>query len=610
MSRHLSSPDQARRLFRQRRNALALVLLVIVGFLTYNLIHLQVHEHTRYETLSTNNYVSLKPLVPTRGLIFDRELRLLADNQPTFDVTVVPEKLPGPVDGLLTSLRQRMTLTEADEVAFRRHWSRARRFEAVPVRLNVSEEELARLSVEQYALDGVSLTASLARRYTHPEAFAHVLGYVGRINEEELRQQPQYLGSDVIGKTGIEFQYEAILRGQMGFAQVENNVHGRPVRERPHTPMAPGDDLILTVMAPLQVQITEWMRGKRGAVVALDPRNGDVLAMVSSPSFDPNALIQGVSAAEYRAWQSRADRPLFHRALQGQYPPASTLKPFVALAALESGTVDSARTIHDPGYFQLSEDSRAYKDWKTGGHGAINLVQAIAESCDTYFYVAANEMGIEPMAETLKSVGLGQPTGIDLPNEGGGLVPDPRWKRRSKGEGWYPGETLITAIGQGFMLATPLQLAEATAVIANRGQVFQPRLVKGLRNSEGEIQWVAPRLKGTYQLEEPKHWSIIIEGMEKTIRHPRGTAHRFYDPKRYRFAGKTGTAQVYSLKEGEVYDKHTVEAHLRDHTLFIAFAPIEAPEIALAVVLENESGSSRLAKKVLDAYFAHTRDAS
>jgi penicillin-binding protein 2 len=481
------------------------------------------------------------------------------------------------------------------------------RFQGVPLRLHLTPEEVARFSVDGHRFPGVDVRAQLIRTYPWGELTAHVLGYVGRINEQELERidASDYAGTDFIGKTGLEKAHEGLLHGHVGHQQVEINARGRVLRTLAGEPPEPGRDLLLHFDVALQRAATEALGDNRGSVVAIDPRTGGVLALVSKPSFDPNLFVEGISQKDYHALLYDPDKPLYNRAVRGQYPPGSTVKPFVALAGLASGVMSASQGVYCPGYFRLAGQSHRYRCWRRSGHGTVALTQAVVQSCDTYFYKLANDMGIERLNGFLTEFGFGSRTGIDVAGELGGLVPSKEWKERVRKEAWYPGETLIVGIGQGAFLATPLQLAVATATMANRGQFIQPLVARAAR-LPGEAQAEPlPVITHPVKVGDPHHWDKAIHAMEEVVEGPRGTA-KGIRTERYRIAGKTGTAQVFSLGQNESYNAARLDKRLHDHALFVAFAPADDPRIAVAVIVENGGGGSSaaapVARKVMDAY--------
>lgn len=602
-----------RQLFRRRLIVALLLTGLAVAVLIGRLAQLQVLEHEHFTTLSENNRVRLQPLPPTRGLIFDRNGVLLADNLPSHRLELVIEQIEG-LESTLARLRELVTISNADIERFRR-LSRGRApYSGVPLRFNLSEAELARLAVELHRMPGVDISADLTRHYPLGPHAVHAVGYVGRIDERELQtiDVAQYAGSTHIGKTGVERAYEEVLHGRVGHQQVETNARGRVLRILQKTSPVPGRNLHLTIDIEFQRAAARALGDYTGAVVALDPRNGEVLALVSRPGYDPNPFVNGIDYASYRALNTSPDRPLFNRAVLGMYPPGSTIKPMMGLIGLETGIHSRNSSVYCPGYFQLPGHERRYRDWRRGGHGTVNLTRSIAESCDVYYYQLALELGIDRMHEQLARFGLGVSTGIDLVGEKSGLVPSTEWKRRVHGQPWYAGETVIAGIGQGYMLTTPLQLAHATGVVAMQGQRARPRLLLA-RQAQGSrrIEPEPTSYHEPFAAREPLHWRYVIHAMDEVVHGRRGTARRIGADAPYRIAGKTGTAQVFSLAEDQEYDAEQLDRRLHDHALFIAFAPVEEPRIAVAVIVEHGGSggavAAPIARQILDAYLLDRR---
>ena len=588
------------------RTAVAVFAVLVALFLIFlRYFNLQVTGYETYRTQSERNRVQLQALPPKRGLIYDRHGALLAANRPSHILSLVRERVPD-LEGTLAALGELVTVDEDDLEAFHRRVDQRRPYEPVPLRFRLTEEERARLAVNRHRLPGVVVDAQLMRHYPQGELFTHAIGYVGRINEREAARldASDYRGTFHIGKTGIERRYEDTLHGEVGYQNVETNAHGRVLRILDRFDPEPGRDLVLNLDSTLQRVATEALGDQRGAVVAMDPATGGVLALVSTPVFDGNLFVNGISSRDYSALRDSPDVPLFNRAVQGQYPPGSTIKPLMGLAGLESGLVTPETTVPDPGWYRLPGDSRRYRDWilrirGTGHAPEVDLHMALAESCDVYFYDLARRLTVDRMHDYLAPFGLGSRTGIDTTNERPGVLPSSDWKRRTLGQPWYPGETLSVGIGQGYMLATPVQLAAATAAIANRGVFHVPQLV---RRIGGET--VAPAATRVIEA-APETWDAIHEGMRAVVHGERGTAKLIARGLQYTMAGKTGTAQVIGIAQGEVYDENEIAERHRNHGLFVAFAPLEAPTIAVAVIVENGGGStaaSPIAREVIDAW--------
>ena len=614
MVSHLTITDSSResRLFSMR----ALFAAIVVGALTLvlvgRLVHLQIFKYQHFTTLSENNRIRTVPIAPTRGLIFDRQGEILAQNLPAYSLEIVPE-LVEDLDTLIADLREIIEITDADEDAFLVALARKRGFERVPLRLRLDDREVARFAVNRHRFPGVDIGARLIRNYPLGELGVHLVGYVGRINKRDLERidQAGYRGTSHIGKTGVEASHEDRLHGKVGYQRVETNAQGRILRVLERHDPVPGKNLFLTMDAGLQRTAESALSDENGAIVAIDPGTGAVLAMASAPGFDPNLFVHGIDLETYRSLQRSPDRPLFNRALNGQYPPGSTIKPFLGFAGLEGGVDHVRQEVWCPGWFRLPRGKRRFRDWRKEGHGRIGLHGAIAQSCDVYFYQLALALGIDRMHRHLSRFGFGERTGIRLGGESRGLMPSRTWKRTARGEPWYPGETVITGIGQGYMLATPLQLASATAAIAARGARLRPRIVDRTMDPEsGDIEETRPDTIATIESLDVSNWQRIVEAMAGVVHGPRGTARGINDGIAYRMAGKTGTAQVFSVGQHEEYDPEKLDKKLHDHGLFIAFAPVAEPRIAVAVVVEHGgSGSTAaapLAREVVDFHLGDT----
>jgi len=609
----LKDHEKDARLIRSRAIVGAVVILLLSLALVVRLYYLQVVQYEHHSTLAENNRIHVQPIPPTRGLIFDRNGVILADNRPSFSLTVTRERA-GDWQAVLDGIVEVLGLGEEERSLFEKRVRQGRRpFEPVPVLFELSEEQIARIAVNQFRLPGVEVAAQLVRHYPQGEHFAHSVGYVGRINERELKKLDpvDYSGTHHIGKTGVERFYEDLLHGQVGYEEVETNARGRVLRVLKHTDPVPGKDLTLSLDLELQKAAEAALGDRRGAVVAIDPDSGGVLAMVSQPSFDPNLFVTGISFKDYAALRDSIDRPLYNRVLRGLYPPGSTIKPIVALAGLDSGVVERSTRVFDPGFYQLPNVKHKYRNWNRGGDGWVSMELAIARSNDTYFYDLAHRLGIDRLHRYMSHFGIGQRVSLDMFEEAEGLMPSRDWKRARRRQPWYPGETLITGIGQGYMLATPLQLAQATALLANKGRWHRPRLLlqaDGLSPEQliaGGLLEARPAPPDIH-LKDQRNWDLISSDMQQVLHGARGTAHKVGATARYRIAGKSGTAQVVAIRQGEKYDRNKLQERHRDHALFVAFAPAEDPRIAVAVMVENgESGSgvaAPVAKQVMDAW--------
>lgn len=599
----LKDPGRESRIFLARTLVSVVLAGSLLALILYRYFDLQINDVEIYRTQSERNRVQLQPLPPKRGLIYDRNGVLLADNRPSHMLSIVRERVDD-LEATLEALQELIPIADSDLEAFQQKLDHRRPYEAVPLRFRLTEKERALLAVNRYRLPGVTVDAQLVRHYPHGELFAHAIGYVGRINEREMLNldQSDYRGTFHIGKGGVERYYEDVLHGEVGYQNVETNAHGRVLRVLERFDPKPGKDLVLHLDFQLQQTARQALGDQRGAVVAIDPLTGGVLALVSAPDFDSNLFVNGISSRDYAALRDSLDVPLFNRAVQGQYPPGSTIKPMMAMAGLESGLVTPETSVPDPGWYRLPGDSRRYRDWilkirGTGHAPRVAMHMAVAESCDVYFYDLARRLTIDRMHEFLAPYGLGSRTGVDTTNERAGVLPSSRWKRDQLGQPWYPGETLSAGIGQGYMLATPMQLAVATTVLANRGVQRTPRLLKSLA---GEAV-VAPEV-GRIEA-SPGHWDVVHEAMRAVVHSRRGTARKIGEDMQYEMASKTGTSQVIGIAQGAIYREEDVAERHRNHGLFIAFAPVESPTIAVAVIVENGGGASAaspIARQVLD----------
>jgi penicillin-binding protein 2 len=595
-------------LFMQRSIQALIFSAVLMAILLGRLIYLQVLAHEHYSTLSDDNRIKILPLPPNRGLIFDRNGIILADNLPSYRLEITPEQIHDmqkTLDGLATLVNIR----DVDRERFDKLRARTPSFKPVPLRFHLSDEEVARFAIDRHRYPGVDIVAGLSRHYPHGPLVSHALGYVGRIDERDLQRidASNYSGTTHIGKVGIEKTYEQTLHGTVGYRQVETNAEGRVLRTLVRTPPVPGENLYLTLDAELQ-NMTEQVFGDRtGAAIAIEPDSGDILAFVSKPTYDPNLFVNGIDSETYQALRDDDNQPLFNRALRGQYPPGSTLKPFVGLGGLEQGITSEHAHTFCPGYYQLPGKDRKYRDWKRSGHGSVDLTNAIAQSCDVYFYDLALSMGIDRLHDFLAQFGFGERTGIDISGELPGLLPSREWKRGARNQPWFPGETLISGIGQGFVLTTPVQLASATATLSKYGLRMKPHIVASTQKyDDSELSPVASEPVLDITIEDRHHWDVVIDAMREVVHGKRGTARKVGEDSGYEFAGKTGTAQVFGLKEEEKYDAEKLAEKLRDHSLFIAFAPVTAPKIAVAVIVEHGGSGSAvaapIARTILDAY--------
>ena len=608
----LKSPQQELRIFRVRSLLAGLLIVALTGLLMGRLVYLQVVQHEVYSTRSEKNRVRVEPLPPTRGLIQDRNGVLLAENRPTYNLTLTRERVED-LDSTLDLLEALLELSREEAEAFRlRSRQRQRPFQPALLMSDLDEAQIARLAVNRHRLPGIEVEAQLLRYYPDANITAHALGYVGRINAEEMKTLDlgRYAGTHFIGKTGVERFYEDVLHGQAGLRKVETNARGRVLRELGRTDPVPGQDLTLTLDMKLQTLAYELLDGRRGSIVAIAPATGEILAMVSAPGFDSNQFVTGIDFASYRALQEDLDLPLFNRAIRGQYPPGSTIKPFLAMAGLAEGVITPERTINDPGFYQLPNDSRRYRNWLRWGHGRVDMERSIAVSNNTYYYSLAHDLGIDRLHDQMSGFGFGQRVGHDVFGESAALMPSRDWKRGRFGQPWYPGETLSVGIGQGYWQVTPLQLATATAVLANRGEWVKPRLASRIGGES--VGLALPDTLPALHIDNDHWWDRVFSGMEKVLTGHEGTARRTGVGLEYRMGGKSGTAQVFSLGQDQRYNADELAERLRDHALFMAFAPLDDPQIAVAVIVENAGGGSthaaHLARAMTDAWLLEEVD--
>ncbi|MFT7413868.1 MAG: penicillin-binding protein 2 [Methylophagaceae bacterium] len=616
MSSHFALKDHFHegRIINDRLIFSALFAGLLFIALIARLIVLQVVEFEHFDSLSEKNRVDISSSPPQRGLIYDRNGVILAENIPTFSLELTPENVPD-IDDTLQQLAVLFAMTEADMLDIKKQIKQQRRFRQVIVKERLTEQDVAIFSVNRHRFSGVDVVGRLIRHYPQGALFAHTVGYVGRINEQDLQEidQHNYKGSMQIGKTGIEKQYEQLLHGQVGYQQVETNVQGRIVRELNSKPSVSGQDLFLHLDINLQRVAAEAMDDFNGAIVVLEPKTGGVLAMVSKPDFDPNEFVLGISRKNYAALRDSSDMPLFNRSLRGRYPPGSTLKPFIALAGLESGVISEQSKTFCPGWYTLPGHDHRYRCWKSHGHGHMDLKAGISQSCDVYFYDLANTLGIDRIHSFLDLFRFGRRTEIDLPGESKGLSPSKEWKRGSRNTAWYPGETLISGIGQGFNQMTPIQLAHATAVLAMRGIDISPRVVRASRpTGQSELQLFPAQTYESLPMGSSHNWEAVIDSMVEVVHGTRGTARHIGKDLPFKVAGKTGTAQVFSIKQDEEYDAEILARKLHDHALFIAFAPAENPQFVVAVIVEHGGGggtmAAPIARKLIDQYFGTAVD--
>jgi penicillin-binding protein 2 len=609
MSRQFAFKDTFKesRLFVGRVAASVAFMLLLTLGLVVRLIFLQVQGHDLYTTLSRSNQVKISPLSPARGMVFDRNGEVLADNVATYSLEVIPEQVQD-LPATLAGLKALFGLSNEEIERFEQQKNQRKSFESVPLRVQLTEEEIARFAVKMPWFPGVEVRKRLTRNYPYGNLTAHVVGYVSRISEDELKHldPAQYRGTLHVGKNGLEKSYESVLHGRTGYEEFETNVQGRALRDLGTTDPVPGADLYLSLDIKLQKIALDGLRGFSGAVVAMEPATGKVLVMASKPSFDPNPFIQGIGKAEYTALNNNPERPLYDRASRGVYPPGSTVKPFVALAGMETIKLSPAQRTSCPGYYRLAGGDHRYRDWKHSGHGSVDMRLAITQSCDVYFYDLARRIGIEKLHDFMAKFGFGQRSGIDLDGEKAGLFPSAEWKEKTRKKPWLPGETVIAGIGQGYVQASPLQMSRATAMLANHGHNVEPRLVDVIK-ANYEVEKPFPRDHdeplGTI---DPKRWQVVVSAMIDVVHSGRGTAKGIAGGLAYHIAGKTGTAQVFTVGQKQSYGKMAVKRTMRDHAWFIAFAPAEAPRIAVAVIAEHAGHggtvAAPIARAVMDNY--------
>ncbi|MBJ9703614.1 penicillin-binding protein 2 [Acinetobacter calcoaceticus] len=608
MKQHFPLKDiqQEKRIYRGRIFFAVGLVIICLLVLISRYAYLQIFHYDEFSTASDKNRIRLQPLPPARGYIYDRNGVLLADNYPVFTATLSKTDVED-ADHVVEQLQPILDLTQEDIDRFKSRIKTARKTERVAIKLNLTEANIAKFSEAKYKFPGVRIETQMTRYYPHGELFAHVIGYVGRINDKELKSidKDLYAGTNLIGKIGVEKSYEDLLHGTPGYESVEADAHSNILRHLGRKDPTRGNDLYLSLDYGLQVVASQQLAGRRGAIVAIDPRTGEILALVSSPSFNPNLFVTGINHKDYSSLRDSLDQPLYNRAVQGAYPPGSTIKPMEAMGGLHYGIVNWSTAISDPGYFHLPGDSHKFRDWKKSGHGIVNMHKAIIMSCDTYFYILAHQMGIDQMNQWMRQFGFGQKTGVDLPSESEGLYPNPEWKMRTRKAKWMKGETISVSIGQGAFTATPLQLAMATAITANRGSHVTPHVLRATHGSKPFTVRNAPDGKINFNGTD-EDWVQMRDAMVDVIQSGTGRGIR---TSLYQIAGKTGTAQVKSIAQGKRYNESALSERQLDHGLFVGFAPADKPEIAIAVIWENgrHGGSAaQLAKPIFD-YWLLTR---
>ncbi|EOV9408883.1 penicillin-binding protein 2 [Vibrio parahaemolyticus] len=601
------------RLFASRAIVAFFGIVILMGLLVANMYNIQVNQFQDYQTRSNDNRIKVVPIAPNRGLIYDRNGVLLAENRPVFNLELTPEKIKD-IDATIQELQTILEITPEQIERFHRERKRTRRFKSVPLLTQLNEKQVAVFSVNQYRFPGVEISATLKRYYPYGEVLTHVLGYVSRINDRDMQRlireekDANYQATRDIGKLGIEKYYEDLLHGTAGYQEVEVNSRGRVIRTLKYVPPVPGKDIVLNLDINLQLYVHQLLDGRRGSAIVLDPRDNGVLAMVSSPSYDPNAFVHGISGKAYRDLLNDKNRPLVNRTTLGIYPPASTIKPFMAVAALQEGVITPNTTRNDPGYWRIpNSDTRPFRDWLRWGHGRVDVIKSIEESVDTFYYQIAYDLGIDRISNWMMMFGFGDYTGIDIYEESKANMPTRDWKMSRHKTPWYKGDTIPVGIGQGYWTATPMQIAKATSVLVNNGAVSAPHLLKSTIDNGDNFEEQETSEYVTYppiQNVPEKYWDIAKEGMRRVNHGTRGTARRSFYNMSYQTAGKSGTAQVFGLGENEEYNADEVAEHLRDHALFTGFAPFDDPKVIVTLVLENAGGGSSnggpMARKIFD----------
>ncbi|WP_413283941.1 penicillin-binding protein 2 [Vibrio sp. MA40-2] len=609
------------RLFTSRAIISFLGIIIMIGLLIGNLYHIQVNQYQDYETRSNDNRIKVVPIAPNRGLIYDRNGKLLAENRPVFNLELTPEKIDN-IDETIHRLQQILEIPAEKIANFEKERRRVRRFKSVPLLTQLTEKQVAVFSVNQYRFPGVEVSATLKRHYPYGSALTHVLGYVSRINDRDVLKlaregkESNYLATHDIGKLGIERYYEEVLHGTAGYQEVEVNSRGRVIRTLKYVAPIPGKDLILNLDIDLQLYVYKLLDRRRGSAVVLDPKDNGILAMVSTPSYDPNAFVHGISTTAYNKLLTNKDRPLVNRATLGIYPPASTVKPFIAVAALQEEVLTPYTTRNDPGFWKIpNSKTKPFRDWLRWGHGRVNITQSIEESVDTFFYQIAYDLGIDRLSTWMMKFGFGDYTGIDIHEESKANMPSREWKMARHRTPWYQGDTIPVGIGQGYWTATPMQIAKATSVLIHKGVVMPPHLLKATIDNSSPDNTITPEPIDAYPPitgVPDKYWDIAIQGMNLVNHGKKGTARRAFYNLGYQSGGKSGTAQVFGLKEDEEYNAEDLDERLHDHALFTGFAPLETPQVVATIVLENAGGGSTngapVVRKIFDKVILNKDD--
>ena len=597
-----------------------IVIILLLLILLVNLADLQIANFSYYSTKSNNNRIEIIPIPPSRGMIYDRNGTPLAINNITYQLNIIPDKVKN-LNEQFEQLKAIVDLTDEDIENFQKERRNYKAHRPVPLKDNLTQQQIAHFVVDQHRFPYVSIVGIQHRYYPYEASLTHIIGYISKINSqdkqrlEEENKSSNYVATFNIGKMGIEKYYEDVLHGIPGYEKVEVNSRGRIVNQLNQHPPQAGEDIYLSINLKLQLYIEQLLAGRKAAVVAIDPNNGEILALVSSPTYDSNPFVGGISSDKYKALLNDPNKPLYNRALLGSYPPASTVKPYIAIAALSEGVVTSKSVVNDPGWWQLPGTERRYRDWLKWGHGKVDVLRAIEESVDTYFYQVAYDMGIDRLNAWMTKFGFGERTGIDISTneESRAVMPSREWKIQRHKKSWLQGDTIPVGIGQGYWTATPIQMAKALTILINNGKTYTPHFLlykkSDILNSNEQQPIVNPEKyleNNSLSDVNPNYWALAKEGMYRVMFGSRGTARKIYADAKYQAAGKSGTAQVYGLKVDEVYNAHKIPEHLRDHALFVAYAPYDKPKIALAIVLENGGGGSSnggaVARKILDFY--------
>lgn len=602
-------------LFMRRTLVVFISIIIAISILIINLYYLQIRSFESYQTRSNDNRISVQTVPPNRGLIYDRNGIILAENRPIFSLQVVVKNTKN-LQQKVEKLRELLALTDEEIERFHEQNQYARSYRSVLLRDQLTTEEVALFTVNQHQFKGFSIKANLKRYYPFGDSFTHVLGYIAKINSNDLKlieqkgESARYRGTRFIGKLGIEKYYEEILHGQPGQRQVEVDSWGKVIRVLDFTPPVPGKDIKLNIDIQLQLKAQKLLGDTRGSAIVMDTRTGGILALVSNPSYDPNLFVQGISSKEYNALLNSKDRPLINRATQGRYPPASTIKPQMALLALDTNTITEHTKVYDPGWWIVPGSKRRFRDWKLWGHGEVDVNLAIEQSCDTFFYDASYKMGIDRINPFMQLFGFGHYSGLDLAEESKAIMPSREWKRARYNEPWYDGDTISIGIGQGYWTVTPIQLTQATAILARKGEVMAPNILHSIVSKGGTYN-PPSELMEPIKLKDEHYWEIALKAMYGVTSKQTGTAHRAFAGTSYTVAGKSGTAQVINIKEDEEYDAEKLNENQRDNAMFVALAPYESPEVVATVILENAGGGSTnaapIVRELFDEYFDHIK---